>query len=128
MNRNEPGFRRHLGPIADAADMARIAHRHGREPHRPALGDADRHRLRRNRLAEPELAVDDGENRRVEEHPDVAIRHDHAVLLELHVTRHADHAVAVVAGEIGGDEVTSDALGLGARAPGRHENVADEVA
>ncbi len=62
------------------------------------------------------------------EHPDVAIRHDHAVLLELHVTRHADHAVAVVADKVGGDEVTSDALGLGARAPHRHEDVADEVA
>jgi hypothetical protein len=35
--------------------------------------------------------------------------------------------MAVVAGQVGGDEVAGDALGLGTRAPGGSENVGSEL-
>ncbi len=93
----------HLGPVADPPDMAGIAQRHGGEPHHLAFLDADGDRLRRDGLAEAELAVDDGEYRRVDHHFDKLVGDDTAVLLHLDIARDAHHPMAVVTGEIGGD-------------------------
>src|SRR5690606_42004968 len=59
VDRNQPRFRRHLAPVADAADMAGVADGHDRDAVLLRLVDAELNRLPRDRLAEPELAVDD---------------------------------------------------------------------
>ena len=59
---------------------------------------------------------------------DRLIGDDDPVPLPLQIARHARHAVAVVAGQIGGDEVFANALALGRRASGFGEDIPHELA
>ena len=126
MDRDQPRLGRHLGPVADAADVARVAQRHGRQAVLAALVDADADGLRRHGLAEAVLAVDHGDHRRVDHDLDGDVGHHGAVLLLGGIARHAHDAVAVVAGEVGAHEVAADAAALLRRAAGRGKDVRDE--
>ena len=79
MHRHQPGGRRHLRPVADAADMPGVAQGHHRQPLLPALVDADGDRLRRHGLAEAVQAVDHRQHRRFGDHLDLAVGDHHAV-------------------------------------------------
>ena len=126
VDRHQPLGRRHLRPVADPADMAGVAQGHGGEAVLLALVDADADRLRRHRLAEAVLAVDHGDHRRVDHDLDRDVGHDGAVLLLRGIARHAHHAVAVVAREVGAHQVAADAAALVLRAAGRGKDVRDE--
>ena len=127
VHRDQALLGRHLGPVRNPADVAGVAQPDRREPHRFALVDADLHRQRRDSLAEAELAVDYGQHRGVHHHLDLLVREQHSLALHLHVARDARDPVAVVAGQVGGDEVAGDALGFGTRAAGGDENVGGEL-
>ena len=126
MDRHEARFGRHLRPVTDAADMAGIAQRHRRKTVLEALVDADLHRLRSHGLAEAVLAVDHGDHRRIDQHVDLHVGNDGAGLLLRGIARHADHAVTVVARQVGTDEVATDAATLLFRASRRGKDVRDE--
>ena len=66
MHGDQPFGGGHLGPVADAADMAGIAQRDGGKPRLLALLDAEPDRLRRHGLAIAELAVDHRERGRID--------------------------------------------------------------
>ena len=117
----------HLGPVGDPADVPGVAQPDRREPHRLALVDADLHRQRRDGLAEAVLAVDHGQDRRIDDHLDLLVGEQHSLALHLHVARDARDPMAVVAGQVGGDQVAGDALGLGTGAPGGNEDVGGEL-
>ena len=128
MRGDEAFRRRHLGEIADPPDMGRVAQCDRRQAHRLAFLDADRDRLRSHRLAEAELPVDDRDDRRVGDDLDALIAHGLAFLEPAQIDGHADHAVAVVACEIGADEISGDACRLGARRARRRKDFRNEVA
>ena len=115
MRRDEAFGRRHLGEIADATDMGRVAQRDRGQTHRLAFLDADHDRLRSDRLAEAELPVDDGDDGRVRDDLDALVAHRLGFLEPAQIDGHADHAMAVVPGKIGADEIGGDACRLGTR-------------
>ncbi len=128
VERHQPGGGRALAPVADATEMPDIAQPDHRDAALPGLADAEIHRLLADRLAEPEIAVDDGVHRGFGDDAD-RLPGAHEILLDpQHVARHADDAVAVVAGEIGRDQVAGGARRLGAGATGGGENVGDKAA
>ncbi len=126
MDRHQPRLGRHLGPVADPADMPRVAQGHGGEAVVAALVDADLDSLRRHRLAEAVLAVDDGDHRCVDQDVDRDIGHHRAVLLLRGIARHAHDAVAVVPREIGAHQVAADAVALVFRTARRSKDIRDE--
>ena len=79
MDGDEAGGSRHLGPVADPADVAGVAQRHQRQAHGLAFVDADLHRLRRDRLAEAVQAVDHRQHRGLGLDVDLAVGDDRAV-------------------------------------------------
>ena len=105
-------LRRHQRPIADAAQMPRVAQGDDGDAVAGALVDAQLHRLLADGLAEAELAIDDGDGVVLEDDLDRAVREHLAGLEPLHVGRHADDAVRIVADEVRFDQVRGDALGL----------------
>ncbi len=127
MDGDEAGGGGHLGPVADPADVAGVAQRHHRQAHGLALVDADLHGLRGDRLAEAVQAVDHRQHGSLGLDLDLLVGKDGAFLLVLQVARHPHHAVAVMAGEVGPDQVFADALALGRRAAGLGEDIAHEV-
>ena len=127
MDRDEPGLGRHLGPVADAADVARILQGDHRQPHGLALLDADRHRLRRHGLAEAIEAVDHRQHRRLGHDLGRPVRVHHAVALPAQIARHARHAVAVVSCQIGRYQVLADAPGLRLGASRLCKNLAHQL-
>ena len=112
MHRHQPFGGGHLRPVADAADMPGIAQRNRGKARLLAFLDADLHRLRRHRLAVAELAVDHRERRRIDHDLGGLVRNHRARLLPADIDRNPDHAVAVMAGEIGGREIGRDAPGF----------------
>jgi hypothetical protein len=127
MNRHQSFGGRHLGPVADAADMPGIAQRHRGEARRLALLDTDPDRLRRDGLPVTELAVDHRQRGCIDHDIDSLVGHDRAHLLPPDIDRHPDHAVAVMAGEVGGGEIRRDALGFLRRGFRMSEHVRNEV-
>ena len=110
MNRDQTRRGRPLGPFADPADMAGIAQRDRGEARRLRFLDADVDGQRRHRLAEAEAAVEDADHGRVDDTFDRLIGNEVACVDPVDVTRDADDAVAVVAGEIGIDQRGRDPL------------------
>ena len=123
MHGDEPGLGRHLGPVADPADMAGILQCNHGEPHGLAFVDADGDGLRRHGLAETVQPVHHRQHWRLADHLDLSVGDDDAVALPLHIARHARDAVAVVAGQIGGDQILADALAFLRRATSLGEDV-----
>ena len=109
MHRHQPFGGGHLRPVADAADMAGVAQRDRGKARLLAFVDADPHCLRRHGLPVAELAVDHRERRRIDHDFGDLVGNDGAHLLPADVDGNADHAVAVMAGEIGGRQVRRDA-------------------
>ena len=109
MDGHEARLGRHLGPVADAADMATVLQGHQGKAERLAFVDADLHRLRRHGLAEAVLAIDDRQHRRFADDVDGLIGDRRALAPVLRIARHTHHTVAVMAGEIGDDEIAADA-------------------
>ena len=116
-----------LRPFADTADMAGIAQRNCRKARRPRFFNADVHGHRRNRLTEAEPAVEDGDHGRVDKSIDRLVGNEVAGADPIDVTRHADDAVAVVAGEIGVDERNGDPVRFFGPAADAGENFGAEV-
>ena len=110
MNRDETRRRGALGPFADPADMAGIAQRDRGEARRLRFFNADVDGHRRHRLAKAEPTVEDADHGRVDDTFDRLIGHEVAAVDPVDVTRDADDAVAVVAGEIGIDQRGRDPL------------------
>ena len=104
MDRDETRRRGALRPFADAADMAGIAQRDRGEARRLRFLNADIDGHRRHRLAKAEATVDDADHGRVNNTFDRLVGNEVAGADPIDVTRHADDAVAVVAGQIGVDE------------------------
>ena len=116
-----------LRPFADAADVAGIAQRNRGKARRFRFFNADVDRHRRHRLTEAEAAVDDADHWRVDETFDRLVGNEVAGADPIDITRHADDAVTVVAGEIGVDERGGDAVRLFGPAADASENLGAEV-
>ena len=89
--------------------------------------DADVDGHRRHRLAKAEAAVEDADHGRVDDTFDRLIGHEVAAADPVDVARHADDAVAVVAGEIGIDQRGRDALRLVGLTADAGENLGAEA-
>ena len=85
------------------------------------------HGLRRHGLAVAELAVDHRQRRRIDNEVSRLVRNHGAHLLPADIDRHPDHAVAVMAGEVGGREVGRDAPGFLGRKIPNGKNLCNEV-
>ncbi len=107
--------------------MAGIAQRNRGKARRLGFFNADVDGHRRNRLTETEAAVDDGDDRRIDEAFDRLVGNDIARADPIDITRHADHAMAVVAGEVGVDQRRGDAARLFRAAADATENLGAKV-
>ena len=116
-----------LRPFADPADMAGIAQRNCGKAGRLGFFNADVDGDRRDRLTEAEAAVEDADDRRIDKAFDRLVGNELARADPIDVTRHADHAVAVVAGEIGVDQRRGDAARFFRAAADASENLGAEV-
>ncbi len=88
--------------------------------------DAEGHGLGRHRLAETPLAIKHGKRPAIgDEIGGLALEHE-TQFQPFHVARHANHAVAVMAGEVRTHEVGRDASGFGGIAAGRDKDVAHQ--
>ena len=97
------------------------------KPRRLRFFDADVDGERRDDLAEAIAAVEHGDDRRIDQALDRLVRHGVARAHPVDIARHADHAVAVMPGEIGVDQRGGDAARLLAPAADALENVGAEV-
>src|SRR5262249_8340815 len=127
VNRYQAFARRHLRPVADTADMPGIAQRYRGKSRLLALVDAGLHRKRRNGLAVTETAINHGQRRSVDDDLGALIGNDIARVLPADVDGHADHSVAVMAGEICSREIGRDAPCFLAGGFGVGKNVRDEI-
>ena len=127
MDRNHARRRRALRPFADAPDMAGIAQRDRGEPRRLRFRDANVDGLGRDDLAEAVAAVEHGDDRRIDQARDRLIGHGVARAHPVDIARHAQHAVAVVPGEIGVDQRGGDGARLFGPAADALENFGAEV-
>ena len=109
---DEPGRAGQLAVRADAPDVMRVRERHDRDPGLPGARHRGGHRLARHPPAEPALAVEHEERAVVLHHLRGGVGHDQPFLQVPHVVRDQAHPVAVVAGEVGVDEVAGHEVGL----------------
>ena len=98
-----------------------------RQPRLLALLDAGPHCERRHGLAIAELAIDHGERRRIDDNLGGLVGNDVARLLPADIDRNPDHAVAVMAGEIGCREIGRDPPGFLGRGFRVRKNLGDEI-
>ena len=127
MDRDQSSRRGALGPLADAADVAGIAQRDGGKAGRLRLLDANVDGHRGHCLTEAETAVDDADHRSVDNTFKRLVGNEVARAHPIDITRNTDHAVAVVAGEIGVDERGGHAARLFNLTAGASENLSAEV-
>ena len=104
-----------------------MAQRDDRGAVRPRLRHADPDCLRAGRLPEAVVRVDQREAVALGQDGGRLPGRDLAVPHPVEVARHADHAVAVVAGEVGVDEVERDPAALVLGASFGPEDRGDEV-
>ena len=109
--------------VVAAAEMAGMPQGHDGDAVLPRLADAELGGEGAGGLAEAVMGVDEGEGRAVAHHLRRAVGLDLALLQPGDVARHPDHPVAVVPGQVGGDEVAADPLGLRIRAALAREDV-----
>ena len=108
MERDEARRGAHLAIGADPADMMRVAQRDDRDPGLARLGDADHRRLARGDLAPGALAVIDDQRAVLADDAALAVGDDGAAREMLQIVRDQADAVAVVAAQIGLDQVVGD--------------------
>jgi len=116
-----------LRPFADPADMAGIAQRDRGKARRFRLFDADVDGHRRHRLTEAKAPVEDADDRRIDKTFDRLVGNEVACADPIDVTRRANDAVAVVAGEIGVDKRSRDAARFLRPAADASENLGAEL-
>ena len=118
---------RHLGPVADPTQVARISERHHGHALSPRLGDTELHRLFAHHLPKPELPVDHRHHIVLEHDLERLIGDDLAGLEPFDVNGDADHSVRVVTDEVGLDQVMSDVPVLPRPTTSRGEHVTDKT-
>ncbi|MGY3406649.1 hypothetical protein ACVWZV_002762 [Bradyrhizobium sp. GM5.1] len=102
----------------EAADMALPEHGAGGDIRRLRFLDRQRHRLGVDVEAKTPLAVDHGRRRRFLHDGPSGAGHDVAGLDPVNIGGNGDHAVGIVAGEIGVDAAVCDRVGLFLGSPG----------
>jgi len=107
--------------------MSGIAQRDRRKPRRLAFLDADPDRLRRHGLAIAEFAVDHRKRWRIDHDVDGLIGHHGTDLVPADIDRHPDHAVAVMAGEVGRGQIAGNAAGFLGRRAGLGKHLGHEI-
>jgi hypothetical protein len=107
--------------------MAGVGQRDRRESHRLRFLYSEVDGLRRDRLAETEAAVDDGDDRRVDETVDRLTGDDIARTHPIDIARYADHAVTVVPGHISVDKRDGDASRFVRTAADMFEHLGAEI-
>ena len=127
VDRDAARRRRHLGPVADAAQVAGVAQGDDRHAVRLRPLDAEAHGLGPHRLAHPEAAVDEGEAAAVGDERQLLVGDLHAALQPLDVAQGPHHPVAVVADQVGAHQVATDAGRLGGRAAGGAEDLGEQL-
>ena len=112
--------------MADAADMMGIEQVDDGDAAGLRHGDGTVDSIAGVRLAERDLAVDDQEGRGVDACLRLRGRAEIAVRQRLEIERQHADAVAVMAAEIGEDEMIGGLLRFGIGPAGLHDHVADE--
>ena len=127
VQRGEARGSRHLGPVAKAPEMGRVAQRRQRDAVPHGLVDRRLHRLLADDLPIPELSVEHGDGIGLADHLGFLVGHDRAVLHLPDVLRHPDHAVRVVPGQVGIDQTRRDLSGFFSRRARRCEDGCREL-
>ena len=114
-------------PVADTAEMARVAESGHGDSVAARLVDTQRDRLRTDSLTEAEPAVDDGKRAGLLKNLDRAVGMDLADLHPLKITQNTAQPMAFVAPEICQDQMMRDSPGLILVAAGRKKDAPHEV-
>ena len=112
MERYEARFGAHLAIGADPADVVRVAQGDDCDPGLARLGDAEQRRFARRDLAPGALAVIDDQRAVLADDASLAVGDDGTVCEMLQIVRDQPDAVAVMAAQIGLDQVVGDDLRL----------------
>ena len=118
VKRDEPGVRALLGPVTDAANMMRAAQAHRTDAKTLRAFDTVLHRLIGDNLAEAFAALDGQHRAGVAHHLRVQIELEFVVPQRRHITRNHPDAMRIVTGEIRGQQMVGDQLGLTRRTAG----------
>ena len=100
VQRDQAGAHGHLGPVADAAEVARVPQRHNGHAVAARLVDSELHRGFAHHLAEAELAVDHRDRVILEDGLERLIGEDLARAQPVDVAGHANDSVRVVPDQI----------------------------
>jgi hypothetical protein len=109
---DEAGRAGQLAVGADPADVVCVGQRHGHHTGLAAALDGGRHRLLGHAPAVPTEAVEHERGPVVLHDLGPRVRHHQARVHVAHVGRDHPHAVTVVPGQVGGDQVRGDEIGL----------------
>ena len=112
MDRDEARLGAHLAIGADPADVMRVAQSHHRDPGLTRFGDADHYCFARGDLAPSALAVIDDQRAVLADNAAFSVCEDGAVREMLQIIRNQADPMAVVAAQIGLDQVVGDDLRL----------------
>jgi hypothetical protein len=126
VDRHLTRFGGHLGPVADPAQVSGAAQCNDRDAGPLGLVHAEPDGLRPDRLAEAEMAVGDGHDLVLGDDGQALAGPQSALFHPLQIARYADHAVAVVAGQVGSHEIVADAGCFRACATGGREGLLDQ--
>ncbi len=99
--------------------MAAIAHRDGADAAGARQLDRQSHRAVGNDLAKSAAAIDDGRGRGSLDHLHFLFGLQSPGIDQLDILRHAQHAVRIVPGQVGFDQVGGDERRMFTRAPDR---------
>ena len=111
-DRDLPFPRGHLGPVTNPSQMPRVPQSHQRQTELGALVQGDAHGLFADDLAEPEPAVEHGQNLVLADDLDRLVGDEWPCPHALDVPRNLDHPVRVMPHEVGLDQVVGDPLRL----------------
>ena len=108
MDRDHSGGGALFRPVADAANMMRIAQRHGGHTVLFRLLNTDLHGFMGHDLAEAAVAVQRDNRTRVLHHAGVAVELQIALRVGSYVARDHAYAVGVMPGQVGGNQMVGD--------------------
>ena len=121
MDRREACGDRLLRPVPDAADVMRIAQPHDDDAVAACAFDREFHGLVCHRLADAAVAVHHQQRVGIGDNRDALIELQFIGLQRTHIRRHHAHAMRIVAGEVGADQMVGSELrlllGAACRAP-----------
>lgn len=128
VERNEAFLRRERCPIADSAQMPRVAQRDECDPLPLRLGDSGFRGELARRLAESVASVNNRDARGLEHNLRCLVRQDLPRPHPAEILRRANDSVRVVADQVRLDEVAGDSLGFRGGASRRRERALREFA